>query len=217
MVDACTQAGVPLFVAYYRRALPRFELVKRLLDEGVIGDVRYVTSTQLQKAKGANTEGELPWRVRPEIAGAGLFLDLASHTLDILDHLLGPIRDVNGLASNRAGLYSAEDIVSGSYIFESGVHGIGLWGFCAQERQDMNEIVGSKGKLSFATFGEGPIVLRTEAETKEFPVDNPKHIQQPLIQTIVNELLGEGKCPSTGVTASRTSRVMDAMVANYYR
>jgi predicted dehydrogenase len=154
--------------------------------------------------------------VRPEIAGAGLFLDLASHTLDILDHLLGPIRDVNGLASNRAGQYPAEDIVSGSYLFESGVHGIGLWGFCAQERQDLNEIVGSKGKLSFATFGEGPIVLRTEAETREFRVDNPKHIQQPLIQTIVNELLGEGKCPSTGITASRTSRVMDAMIANYY-
>jgi len=46
---------------------------------------------------------------------------------------------------------------------------------------------------------------------------NPPHIQQPLIQTIVDDLLGRGSCPSTGETARRTSRVMDAALDSFYR
>ena len=45
MIAACRAAGVPLFVAYYRRALPRFLKVKELIDTGAIGDVRAVTIT----------------------------------------------------------------------------------------------------------------------------------------------------------------------------
>ena len=37
MIAACRAANVPLFVAYYRRALPRFLKVKELIDGGAIG------------------------------------------------------------------------------------------------------------------------------------------------------------------------------------
>ena len=40
----------------------------------------------------------------------------------------------------------------------------------------------------------------------------PKHIQEPLIQTVVDDLLGRGACPSTGKTAARTNLVMEQMV-----
>ncbi|MFT4566818.1 MAG: putative dehydrogenase, partial [Saprospiraceae bacterium] len=43
MIDACTSAGVPLYVAYYRRRLPNFEKIKSLLESRAIGDVRMVT------------------------------------------------------------------------------------------------------------------------------------------------------------------------------
>ena len=43
MIDACEAAGVPLFVAYYRRALARFLKIKQLLDSGAIGEPRFVT------------------------------------------------------------------------------------------------------------------------------------------------------------------------------
>ena len=37
MIEACAARGVPLWVAYYRRALPRFVLVRDLLAAGAIG------------------------------------------------------------------------------------------------------------------------------------------------------------------------------------
>ena len=94
MIAACKEAGVPLYVAYYRRALPRFVKIKELLENKAIGDVRFVSTTQYQKASEDVKDSEnLPWRVQPELAGGGLFFDLASHTLDLLDFLLGPIKE----------------------------------------------------------------------------------------------------------------------------
>ena len=214
MIEACQQANVPLWVAYYRRGLPRFLKVKALLDSGAIGAPRAVTITFYRQWKPADPH-HLPWRVIPEIAGGGLFVDLAAHTLDYLDYFLGPIQAVQGYATNQAGHYPAEDVVVGSFVFQSGVYGTGVWGFSTYTNLDQTEIVGDKGKLTFTSFTEDPIVLTTAAGVTEFPLSNPIHIQQPLIQTIVDELNGAGQCPSSGVSGARTTWVMDQMLAGW--
>ena len=218
MITACKDAGVPLYVAYYRRAQPRFLKIKELLENKAIGDVRFVSTIQYQKASEDVMDPQnLPWRVQPELAGAGLFYDLASHTLDMLDFLLGPIKSVQGIASNQAGYYRAEDIVTGTYLFESGVHGIGNWCFSAFENVDVNEIVGSKGKITFSIFGNEPIVLTTASGKEQWSFAPPQHVHQPLVETVMAELTGDsGRCPSDGVTGARTNWVMGEMVKNYY-
>ncbi|WP_251554084.1 Gfo/Idh/MocA family protein [Neobacillus muris] len=218
MVDICAQAGVPLYVAYYRRAQPKFLKVKELLEKKAIGDVRFVTATQYRKAsEDVKDSKSLPWRVQPDLAGGGLFFDLASHTLDMLDFLLGPIQAVEGFASNQAGFYTAEDIVTGTFLFESGIHGTGNWCFSAYENVDINEIVGSRGKITYSTFGNDPVILTTTNGMEKWSFVPPQHVHQPLVETIVSELTGSGMaCPSTGITGARTNWVMDQMVKKYY-
>lgn len=213
MISACEAARVPLFVAYYRRALPRFLKIKNLLDSGVIGTPYFVRTALYQPPHPRDLDpGNLQWRVKPEIAGGGHFVDLGSHTLDFLDFILGPIQSVKGFASNLAGLYPAEDTVSCTFKFESGVHGTGIWCFNAFENYDRTEIVGSEGSISFPTFDNAPVVLKLKGRDEKFEIDHPEHIQQPLIQTIVDELNGTGTCPSTGETAARTTRVMEEIL-----
>ncbi|MBZ5749544.1 Gfo/Idh/MocA family protein [Metabacillus rhizolycopersici] len=218
MISACEAAGVPLYVSYYRRALPRFLKIKELLENKAIGDVRFVSTTQYQQAlvdEGGSKNTS--WRVQPDLAGGGLFFDLASHTIDMLDFLLGPIKAVQGFASNQVGNYRAEDIVTGTYLFENGVHGIGSWCFSAFEDVDTNEIIGSKGKISFSTFGNDPIVVTTTDGSEGFSFELPQHVHQPLIETIVADLTGDrDQCPSSGLTGARTSWVMDEMVKSFY-
>ena len=218
MIEVCRSAGSPLFVAYYRRALPRFLKVKALIESGAIGEPRLVTVTLYQKPAPDELDPRtLPWRVVPEIAGGGKFLDLASHTLDLLAYYFGPIQSVHGMASNQGKLYRAEDIVTGTFVFESGAHGVGSWCFTAFCDYDMNEIVGTRGKIAFSSFGVEPIVLTTAGGETEFAIAHPPHVHQPLIQTVVDELNGVGQCPSTGVTGARTSWVMDEMLKEYRR
>src|SRR3954470_24218821 len=145
MIAACERARVPLFVAYYRRALPRFLKVKELLAAGAIGEARLVTIPLRQPVDPRQTDrANLPWRVVPAVAGGGLFLDLASHTLDLCDSFFGPVTEASGVAANQAGLYDAEDIVAAHLRFASGVVGVGSWCFTAGDRLDGVEIVGSQ-------------------------------------------------------------------------
>ena len=216
MIGACEAAGVPLWVGYYRRRLPKFLKIQELLEQGAIGDVRSVLVRYYQPPKPADAfPDQRSWRVDPEIAGAGLFLDLGSHMLDILDYLLGPISRVQGYAANQGGHYDAEDIVCGSFTFESGVQGTGTWMFTGFENLDWTEIEGTEGRIGYVCFDASPIALTTSAGTEEIPVTQPDHVHQPLIQTIVDELNGRGRCPSTGVSGARTSWVMDEMLAEY--
>jgi predicted dehydrogenase len=213
MIETCKERGVPLFVAYYRRALPRFMKIKDLVDNGAIGAVRFVNTTLYQPLAAEDLDSSaLTWRVNPDVAGGGRFVDLASHTLDFLDYVLGPVAEVQGFASNQAGKYPAEDIVTGSFRFASGVHGAGTWCFTAYAEKDVTEIVGRDGSISFSTFGMTPVTLTTKEGVKQFSFENPQHIAQPLIQMVVDHLIGVGQCPSTGDTAARTSWVMDQML-----
>ncbi|MCZ8520752.1 MULTISPECIES: Gfo/Idh/MocA family protein [Paenibacillus] len=213
MAAAALRYGVPLYVAYYRRALPRFTQVKAWLDAGAIGDILTVNTMHMAQPRAEERDGSsTSWRIRPELSGGGYFFDLASHTLDLLDYLLGPVGAASGFASNLGGYYTAEDTVTGAYRFESGVHGTGTWCFAADRSFEYNEIAGTKGRIEFSTFTEAPVRLILESGTEELHIPNPPHVQQPLIQGIVDELLGRGSSLSTGASAIRTSRVMDALV-----
>lgn len=217
MIAACEKASVPLFTAFYRRSLPNFLKVKSLLEQGAIGDVRFVNITLCKTLTpdivGASRSID-NWRIFPEIAGGGYFYDLACHQLDMLDFLFGPIQHAQGIATNQANLYPAEDIVMGTFNFKNNIIGQGTWCFTTSKVSDkeVTTIVGSKGQISFPFFGDHSVTLEVEGkEKKHMQFDIPVNIQQPLIQTIVDELRGEGQCPSTGASGARTNRVMESL------
>lgn len=214
--EMATAAGVPVFVAYYRRKLPGFVKIKQLIDEGAIGKVRMV-NLQLYKHSNETVE-ELPWRVNPEIAGGGHFFDLASHQIDYLMFLFGSISEVHSIVDNQAGIYQAEDILSVSFQFEKGIVGNGTWCFSAHHTNDKDviEIIGSKGRIEYSTFDFVPVKLINEEGEKTFDYPKPEHVQMGLIEEIVGHLRGESTVVSTGVTGAETNRIMDKIVAKYY-
>ncbi len=66
------------------------------------------------------------------------------------------------------------------------------------------------------TFGaDDPVILETPQGRHTFDIPHPPHIQQPLIQMVVDDLLGTGHCPSTGESAARTTWVMDQLLQEY--
>ena len=214
MISACDEAGVGLFVAYYRRAMPRFVRVKELLDSGRIGQLRSVSIRNERPAAsgGADQEG---WRVDPEISGGGHFVDLGSHILDLLDWLLGPVTHVAGVAKNRGGRYRAEDLVTGVFSFGSGVEGVGVWNYDSFQHQDQIEVIGTAGALRFSCFAETPLQLLTAGGVENIKAPYPETAQLPLIQAVVNALTGHGESPSTGRSAVRTARVIDSLLSDY--
>ena len=211
------EAGVPVFVAYYRRTLPYFLKLKELVDKKVIGDIRLVNIALYWQPYDEEV-GENPqprWRVFPEISGGGHFHDLASHQFDILEYLFGEIKYAKGIARNQAQLYKADDIVVANFEFENGVVGNGSWCYTInkEQRTEQGQLIGSKGKITFSFFEAKPIKVETVECVKEYEAPYPEHVQQPLLETIVKQLRGEGKCPSTGETGARANLIMDYIVS----
>ena len=87
-----------------------------------------------------------------------------------------------------------------------------MWCFASFDRWDATEIIGSEGKISFSTFDAQPVILTNTEGRTEFSYDYPAHIQQPLIQQVVDALRGTGTCPSTSESAARTTRIMDKIL-----
>ncbi len=218
MLAAFAQMKLPLFVAYYRRAQPRF-LKARELIESALGRVTHVHYQFTDPRHSAAQAGSLPWRLEAENAGGGFFLDLGSHTLDLLDFFFGPLDGVSGHAANLASPYEVEDTLTMSFRTPAGAPGTAAWNFAGTvaKTEDFFLITGTEGRVTFSTFGNEPLRLETaDGKIQEFPFTPPEHVAQPLIQTVVDELRGRGKCPSTGESAARTSRVMDKVLDSYY-
>jgi predicted dehydrogenase len=216
MIKDCKDNYVPLFVAYYRRYLPKFLKVKELIDKDIIGKIELVKILLLKALHIKDAQKEnLPWRVIPEISGGGHFIDLASHQFDYLDFLFGPVVNANGLKKNISKSYGVEDYISASYEFGNGVMGSGVWYFSIADEfeKDEIEIVGEKGRIIFSTFDTDPIELITKDGTKKFKEEFPDNVQLPLIQAVVDDLRNMGKCYSTGESAARTNSIID-MIQN---
>ncbi len=217
MVIACRTHGVPLFVAYYRRAMPYLLKVKALLDEGAIGRVCAVATRYFDRLPGPAemAGGRLPWRVDPSFCSGGIFFDTICHNVDILDFFFGPIAEAKGFPANRARVYSPPDTVTASYAFSSGICGTGVWCFAADRIGEVTEITGTEGSIAFHPFTFEPIRLTRGDDVTEFPIVNPPHVQQPLIQTIVDEMNGVGACPSHGESAARAAWVIETILKDY--
>jgi len=218
MIRISKETGQPLFVAYYRRALPYFIKIKELIDAKVIGDVRLV-NMKLHfplKPEELHPEQQFGWRVDPSISGGGHFHDMASHQLDFLLYLLGPVKKVKGISVNQAGLYAADDATIALLEFESGALFTGSWCFSVPQNQgiDTAEIIGSKGKLTFSTFSKPIIeIVKEFGEVERIEIPYPQHVQHPNIALVVQSLQGIGQSPSNGETGIWTTILMDQITA----
>ncbi len=212
IVDAFQAAQVSLFVAYYRRSLPRFNKVKQLIDGGDIGQVRHV-SWHLSKAPNAiDLSGEYNWRTDSNIARGGYFDDLASHGLDLIAYLLGEYKHVQGFAINQQGLYTAFDAITANWLHKNGITGCASWNFASSGRHDHVTIYGSKGELNFSVFDEQAIILTNEFGSQSFNIDNPPHIQQFHVENMACSLLNNTAHPAMGYSALHTSWVMEQIL-----
>ncbi|OGS69557.1 MAG: oxidoreductase [Flavobacteria bacterium RIFCSPLOWO2_12_FULL_35_11] len=203
---------LPLFVAYYRRSLPRFKQVKVWIDSGAIGEVRHINWHLSKPPNNMDESKNYNWRTDKLIADGGYFDDLASHGLDLFVFLLGNVKTAHGISLNQQGLYSSKDAITACWLHENGVTGAGSWNFGTNMREDKVEIYGSKGKIEFAVFTDQPIVLKSNSGIQSVFIENPENIQFYHVKNMRSQLFEHKEHPSTGLSATHTSWIMDKIL-----
>lgn len=213
IIKAFKKANTPVFVAYYRRSLPRFLKVKEWIDAGEIGDLRHVHWQLSKPPTDKDLSKKYNWRTDAKIAKGGHFDDLASHGLDLFAYLLGDIKSVSGNCTNQLGLYTAYDSISSNWIHERGVTGTGFWNFGSSEHVDQAVVHGSEGKITFSIFAESPVELFRKGKTQSLEIPHPENVQLHHVAALRDELLHTGTHPSPASSAAHTSWVLDQILA----
>ncbi|WP_298878577.1 Gfo/Idh/MocA family oxidoreductase [uncultured Polaribacter sp.] len=199
-----------IVVAHYRRNLPAFQKVKELLTTNSIGKVHFADITILQsKTNNVIAKTDDNWRLKPETSGGGYFHDIAPHQIDLMYHYFGVIKNAEGFSTSTQNNKVA-DIVNGIIEFENGVQFRGIWNFITSEKDTKDEciIYGEKGTITFSFYGE-KVFLNTSEKNEVFSFENPKHIQQPLIEETVNYFLDNDKNPCALENGVQVMKIID--------
>lgn len=107
MVQACDRAGVRLFVVKQNRRNPTLQLLKRTIESGRFGRV-YMATINVFWSRPQEYYDSAAWRGTWEFDG-GAFMNQASHYVDLLDWLIGPIESVQAYTATLARTIEVED------------------------------------------------------------------------------------------------------------
>lgn len=107
MVRVCREAGVKLFVVKQNRLNPTLQRLKAALDGGRFGAI-YLTTVNVFWTRPQSYYDDAPWRGRWDLDG-GAFLNQASHYVDMVDWLVGPVDSVHAYTATLARDIEAED------------------------------------------------------------------------------------------------------------
>ena len=107
MVRACDEAGVRLFVIKQNRHNATLQLLKRAVVEKRFGRIHMVHFNVFWQ-RPQEYYDSAPWRGTWEMDG-GAFMNQASHYVDLLEWLIGPVADVQAMTATQARNIEVED------------------------------------------------------------------------------------------------------------
>lgn len=121
MVKACDTAGVRLFVVKQNRRNATLQLLKRAITQGRFGRI-YMVNINVFWTRPQEYYDAADWRGTWEFDG-GAFMNQASHYVDLLDWLIGPIESLQAYTGTLARNIEAEDSGVVSLRWRSGTMG----------------------------------------------------------------------------------------------
>ncbi|HUQ65956.1 MAG TPA: Gfo/Idh/MocA family oxidoreductase, partial [Flavitalea sp.] len=177
--------------------MPIFKKVKQLIDENFIGRILNVNIVFHQHGIDFSADN---WRLDPETSGGGYFHDLAPHQLDLMMYFFKPPVLVQGVSVNQSNKYKADDAVACTMLLENGAILNGLWSFTTprSEEKDICEITGTEGSIRFSVFDMKKITLRKGGREENIYFEPLQHVQQPMIEKVVQYFSGNGSNPCSG-------------------
>jgi UDP-N-acetyl-2-amino-2-deoxyglucuronate dehydrogenase len=121
MVDACDAAGVHLFVVKQNRHNATLKLLKRAIEQRRFGRI-YSVSVNVFWSRPQEYYDSAKWRGTWEFDG-GAFMNQASHYIDLLEWLIGPVESVAAFTGTLARDIEVEDTGVAALRWRSGAVG----------------------------------------------------------------------------------------------
>ena len=122
LVRACDEAGVHLFVVKQNRLNRPIQLLKKAVDSGRFGKI-YMANCTVRWARPQDYYDQAPWRGTWKYDG-GAFMNQASHYVDLIQWMMGPVDSVVAKTATLARRIETEDSGAAVIKFQSGALGV---------------------------------------------------------------------------------------------
>jgi predicted dehydrogenase len=214
MISACRASGVTLGIAYYRRFYPVLARVKQLVDSGEIGTPVFAQMAAFEPFDPRPGDPRA-WLVDRAEAGGGPMADFGCHRLEVLLHLLGPVRRVTSVVSTVALTREVEDTAAALLQFERGATAMLVVTHAASDRQDTFDLFGTRGSIRIVSLNSGNMLIRmvdgTERAESHPPAPN---LHRPLVDDFV-DAVWTGRAPAVdGQVGRAVAFIQDAIYAD---
>jgi predicted dehydrogenase len=147
LVELANQKRVINQVGYHNKFIGTFQELKRLVDLGFLGEIFHFTGEAYGPVV-VRTPGD-NWRAKPS-EGGGCLMDYASHVIDLINYVLGPITEVKGSILKSFYSKKVEDSVFSLVKTNRNVSGVLSVNWSDETYRKMSTsvtIIGSKGKI----------------------------------------------------------------------
>jgi predicted dehydrogenase len=213
MIAVCRSAGVALGIAYYRRFYPAVARVKAIVGSGEIGTPVFAQMNAFEPFDPQPGEPR-SWLLRRAEAGGGPMADFGCHRIEVLLHLLGPIRRVASIVSTVALRREVEDTAAALLQFEAGATGLVVVSHAAADRQDTFDLVGTSGSIRIASLNRGDLTVCAAGRERTESHPPAANVHRPLIDDFV-DAVRTGRAPSVdGLDGRAVAAVQDAIYAD---
>ena len=202
MLQAAGGSGKTFGVAYYRRAYPKVQRAKQLLEARAIGRTVLAELTSHMWFDG---QGGRSWLFDPAQAGGGPLFDIASHRIDVVNFLFGQPLRATGQLSNVVHHYAVEDNATAMIEYAGGVRGMVDVRWHSKVGRDECRIRGTEGEMELSPLNGPDLVYPGGREY--LPVHANVHL--PLIENFVDAVEGKAPLLSSGATAFWTDWVTE--------
>lgn len=189
-----------LFTCFYRRYLERFLYVKKIIEKKIVGKIIYFDIKFFHSHKNHPTHNiikgkPLPWRFVKKISGGGNVVDMGVHALDMIEYILGEIKDLNVIKSNNMKLYKVEDVCIINFKLKNKILGQSSWCSVSDEKVDRFSIYGNNGSIHFSmNLGENEFIefkKNGKKKIKKIKMKQPLH--KNMFKNFINKLIENNK------------------------
>jgi len=213
MIAACRASDVRFGVAYYRRFYPAVRRAADILASGEIGEpvfAQMIASEPFDPRPGAPRY----WLVQRSESGGGPMADFGCHRVEVLMHLLGPVRQVKSLVAQVVLQRDVEDTAVALMEFARGACAVVAVTNAAADRQDTLDLFCSKGSIRVGSLNSGEIIVHAAGLDRRESHPPPANVHVPLVEDFVSAVHARREPTVDGSAARAVAVVQDDIYAD---